>query len=271
MIARRRWFTQIPDALIIDAAVSGTAVRVWARLDWHAGKRGDAMPPRATLAAELGISEGTVKRAVGELAAAGWITRRQIGESNDWETVLNDEKRVTGDPLPEAGRPGKGSRVTRFTPSNGSPVTDKWVTDDPLPPPYKEGIGDRKTDRTSPAARGGHASDELDLNLPAQRDGRTDVQVLIGAYAEAVEAAGGVATTSMRNAIGANLKRLIRDDHLPMPMLLVAVQRAGDKRERSIDRHLGEARKSYERPSSKEAMVARWYEIASRIDAGDPA
>lgn len=276
IIARRRWFTQIPDALIVDPDVTGTAIRVWARLDWHAGKRGDAMPSRAVLAEELRISEGTVKRALAELAAAGWITRRQIGDSNDWETVLNDEKRVTDGPFRDPGRPGKGSRVTRFPPGNGSSMTPERATDDPFPHPYKEGIGDRRTDRTSPAASDGHASDELDLNLPPPQrdghgDGQTEVQILVGAYAEAVEAAGGVATTSMRGAIGKNLKRLMRDDHLPLPMLLVAVQRAGSKRDRSVDRHLGEARQSYARPSSKEAMVARWYERAARIDAGEPA
>jgi hypothetical protein len=94
------------------------------------------------------------------------------------------------------------------------------------------------------------------------------VQALVGAYVEAVEASGGIATTSMRGAIGSNLRRLIREDGLPEPVLLAAVQVAGGARSRTLDRWLGDAQRAYGRRSERRAMFDRWTEIAERLDGG---
>lgn len=116
-ITRKRQFAQIPDELVTDKRLSSNAVRLWARLDKYAGRGGEARPSRGVLAADLGMSEATVKRAFAELVGAGWISRVRRGRSNVWETQLNDKPRVTGDPSSTEARvtgdPSSGkARVT---------------------------------------------------------------------------------------------------------------------------------------------------------------
>ena len=45
-------------------------------------------------------------------------------------------------------------------------------------------------------------------------------QVLVGAYVTAIEASGGIATSSQRSAIGRNVKRLIEQDHIELPPII---------------------------------------------------
>ena len=110
---------------------------------------------------------------------------------------------------------------------------------------------------------------ELPLGLPTPAVREPDpVQVLVGAYVLAVEDTGGIATKSQRAAIGRNVKRLITDDHIELPVILVAVQRAGSKRSRTVDPFLGAIQSAWnENQASRNAMRSRWYEIASAIDA----
>lgn len=255
-IVRKRSFAQVPNDLITDTRLSSHAVRLWALLDRYAGSKGGAMPSRATLATDLGISEATVKRGLGELADNGWITRRRMGPSNVWETSLNERARVTGDPTPEAkrvtgdpvmghGRPGNGSRVTR--PRNDT--------------------GD--VDTSSVDAADAAATEELDLGIPATAP--NPVQVLVAAWVEAVEAVGGIAVGDDKAALGKNVKRLIENDGLPLEVVLVAVQRAGAARARNCNRYLGQVRAAYDRPAMRKAMRATWYEAAARLDGGQAA
>ncbi|GLY32018.1 hypothetical protein [Kineosporia sp. NBRC 101731] len=88
-------------------------------------------------------------------------------------------------------------------------------------------------------------------------------QVLVAAYCDAVEASGGMHTTSMRGAIGRHVKRLIKDDGIDLPVLLVAVQRAGAARARDVDRFLGEAHDTYAKSDqARRAMFAAWERLS---------
>lgn len=87
------------------------------------------------------------------------------------------------------------------------------------------------------------------------------IQALVAAYVEAVEAGGGVATSAMTGAIGRNVKRLIEKDRIEPAVLLVAVQRAGTARSKTVDTYLGSARQTYDRGgSSRQALLAAWNE-----------
>jgi hypothetical protein len=112
-------------------------------------------------------------------------------------------------------------------------------------------------------------ADDLDglFEAPAvaeteQSSGPTEVQVLVGAYADAVAGTGGVPTKSMCGAIGKHVKRLITQDGIELPVLLIAVQRAGSQRARDVDRFLGEATTSFQTRSGKREMFAAWDRIA---------
>jgi hypothetical protein len=95
------------------------------------------------------------------------------------------------------------------------------------------------------------------------------VQALVAAYVQAIETDGGLGTTSMRSAIGSNVKRILRDDpHIPLPVILQAVEIAGTKRSRTLDPFLGDAQQRFGRSEpSRRAMFARWEAIASSIDS----
>lgn len=106
---------------------------------------------------------------------------------------------------------------------------------------------------------------ELDLGIPpATAAAQSPVQVLVGAYADAYRDGGGRPTKAVLAACGRNVKRLIEDDDIPLPVILQAVQRAGAGRSKDLDRQLGEAQQSYGRQASRKAMFAAWDQIAAR-------
>lgn len=100
---------------------------------------------------------------------------------------------------------------------------------------------------------------------PPATDGHT-VQALVGAWADAVTQGRGIPTKAKLGAIGKHVKRLMRDDHLPEPVLLVAVQRAGAARSIDLDRYLGGLQEAYDRrTATSQAMDQAWDDIATRI------
>ena len=111
--------------------------------------------------------------------------------------------------------------------------------------------------------------DELPLDLPATPSQPANpTQILVGAYVTAIESSGGIATSSQRAAIGRNVKRLIEQDHIELPIILVAVQRAAAKRSRTIDPFLGELQSAWSgSQGSRNAMRAHWYETAAVMDS----
>jgi hypothetical protein len=95
----------------------------------------------------------------------------------------------------------------------------------------------------------------------------SDVQVLVDIYANTVHADGGIATTSMRAAIGANVRRLLRDDDLDRRVLVAAVQAAAAKRAKTVDPYLGAIRAGAAGHDARQAMFARWAHTAADLDA----
>ena len=128
-ITRKRSFAQVPDALVIDHRLSHVAVRLWVRLDKYAGSDGNAFPSRARLAADLGVSKGTIARGLGALAAAGWISRhpRDDRPGGSWQTVLHEETTVpSADPVSHMSRGGLTGETgaSHMCDPEGYPPTD---------------------------------------------------------------------------------------------------------------------------------------------------
>jgi len=108
-IVRQRRYAQVPDALAVDKRLTDTAVRVWVRLSRYAGKDGAAYPSRERLADDLGCSRAKIGRALSNLMATGWITRKQR-TATVWDTVLHD------DPVAH----GRASRRLTYESADGS-------------------------------------------------------------------------------------------------------------------------------------------------------
>lgn len=74
-----------PNAVIRDTRLSPTARLLYVLLD---GRRADKSRgirvSVATLAADLGCADATVRRAAGELETAGWLARRRTGRTSSW-------------------------------------------------------------------------------------------------------------------------------------------------------------------------------------------
>jgi hypothetical protein len=114
------------------------------------------------------------------------------------------------------------------------------------------------------------APDELSLGItPADAPTahtQAPTQALVAAYVDAVKDGGGYPTDAMVKAIGANVKRILtKNPEIPLPIVLVAVQRAGAKRQKTCDHHLGSAEQAYSRPAQRQAMFRAWDDIAARL------
>lgn len=277
-----RNFAKIPEELLFDTSVSPAAVRLYGVIQRYAGKSGNAFPGREELAGRLGASVETVKRSTAELARAGWIERTRRPGSNIWDTRLADgeptKARVTTDPSP---------RVTSDprSPKHGSPQTRARVTTDPtVGSPVtrleeREPLNESQLTRVTAAVADAPPTadeieaevvhDELPLDIPpTPGPTASPTQVLVGAYVTAIEASGGIATSSQRSAIGRNVKRLIEQDHIELPIILVAIQRAAAKRSRTIDPFLGELQSAWNgSQGSRNAMRTHWYETAAAMDS----
>ena len=277
-----RNFAKIPEELLFDTSISPAAVRLYGVIQRYAGKSGNAFPGREELAGRLGASVETVKRSTAELARAGWIERTRRPGSNIWDTRLADgeptKARVTTDPSP---------RVTSDprSPKHGSPQTRARVTTDPtVGSPVtrleeREPLNESQLTRVTAAVADAPPTadeieaevvhDELSLDIPpTPGPTASPTQVLVGAYVTAIEASGGIATSSQRSAIGRNVKRLIEQDHIELPIILVAIQRAAAKRSRTIDPFLGELQSAWNgSQGSRNAMRTHWYETAAAMDS----
>ncbi len=277
-----RNFAKIPEELLFDTSISPAAVRLYGVIQRYAGKSGNAFPGREELAGRLGASVETVKRSTAELARAGWIERTRRPGSNIWDTRLADgeptKARVTTDPSP---------RVTSDprSPKHGSPQTRARVTTDPtVGSPVtrleeREPLNESQLTRVTAAVADAPPTadeieaevvhDELPLDItPTPGPTASPTPVLVGAYVTAIEASGGIATSSQRSAIGRNVKRLIEQDHIELPIILVAIQRAAAKRSRTIDPFLGELQSAWNgSQGSRNAMRTHWYETAAAMDS----
>lgn len=107
-----RW-TITPELLTLDPRISHRAFRLWCRLDRFAGNGsgGGAFPSRDTLCVELDSSWSGVDRAIKELVAAGWLSkrRREAGGRNVYtlHDALGAEAEAALNDLIEADREAK--------------------------------------------------------------------------------------------------------------------------------------------------------------------
>lgn len=181
------------------------------------------------------------------------------------ETLSQAKGSDTVDPLADGKGPLQDEKGSSFR-EKGSCTQDPFRTSLPT-------RSLRDPSFTAAVAAGDEAPDDLGEFLdglfeatpepePEEPSGPTDVQILVGAYTDAVVASGGIATTSMRGAIGKHVKRLIAQDKIDLPILLLAVQRAGTQRAKDVDRFLGEATNSFSTRAGKREMFAAWDRIA---------
>jgi hypothetical protein len=117
-----RHFAQVPDDLITDPRLGHLAIRLWCRLDKYAGRNNQAFPLRETLADDLGVSVGGIKRALIELTKAGWIVRKRRRNGGSWITQLQNVPGVPVPPKPEKTPESDGSNMSRPRPT-GEPTT----------------------------------------------------------------------------------------------------------------------------------------------------
>jgi DNA-binding MarR family transcriptional regulator len=128
-------YAVVPNALLRDPRVSDRAVRLYAVLDGRrAHRQAGIRVGQATLAADLGASESTVKRAAEELEEAGWLRRRRTGRTSLWHLtnpVRDRSQKAVQAVIEEAtdqrgtgGEPaGHGARSVTADLSDRSPVT----------------------------------------------------------------------------------------------------------------------------------------------------
>lgn len=260
-IVRKRSFVQVPDDLVTDERLTANAVRVWARLDKYAGAQGQAFPSRETLARDLGLSARHVARALAELVDAGWISREQRDGTTSLYRLHERTTRATGvtGPTGEPVTPAARGRDARGT-GGVTPVAHKG---DP-PKETHQGITAPAADAVDPAG-----TEELELGLPAAPTVRNPVQVLVGAYADAVKGRGGTASRSLLGAVGKSVKRLV-DEGVPEPVLLDVVVQAAAKGRRDLDTILaapnGPLSAFERRQDARDRMFARWHDVAARLD-----
>jgi DNA-binding Lrp family transcriptional regulator len=99
----------VPEAAFVSLAGDATALAVYAVLALHADDDGRCHPHQATVAATLGVSEGTVRRKVKRLVDAGLLERFPLMNGR----LKCGNRYVLPDRALVRGRPRAGARSTR--------------------------------------------------------------------------------------------------------------------------------------------------------------
>jgi hypothetical protein len=122
-------FIKISTAFVTAKDLSATARAVYCRLRTYYNRNtGQCNPRRARLATDLGVSESTIKRGLGELRRTGWIVshRRLRGRSYELLEVASPPRcsprvmddpspRTTGDPSPRVKNDPSGPAASLLT------------------------------------------------------------------------------------------------------------------------------------------------------------
>lgn len=93
------------------------------------------------------------------------------------------------------------------------------------------------------------------------------VPLLVAAYVDRVR---GRASSSLKGAIGRNVKRLIEVDRFEPALILAAIEEAAPQGRRDLDRIIAAPNgpsARFERTDSRRAMFEHWARIAAEIDA----
>lgn len=229
--------------------------------------------------------------------AAGGSVRYGRGDNLTPQEASEDAQVSRGDNLtPQRGGPARGdsgspSEVTFDQGAeHGSEVTLVSPKETVLQPPVVEpserfpAAADAPTGRLSATvvASTGTPGTEVDLFASddvidvevvddPEAEQRRIVQTLVAAYAEVVTGKnGGHLTDSQAKAVGANVKRILKNDRIPPEVLLVAVQQAAARGEKSIDRILAAPngpQASYRRSeAARRAMYDSWLAMGRKLD-----
>lgn len=90
------FFSMVPHSVIRDTRLSLCARVLYGTLDGRIGQKGGQRVTRKLLASDLGVSVGSIKRALNELVEAGLLIRHTTGRSNLYE--LKNPSRRKGEP-----------------------------------------------------------------------------------------------------------------------------------------------------------------------------
>jgi len=113
----------VPRAVVTDSSLSITARLLFTVLDSRQGTNDYVRVGRQALADDLGVSLGSVKRALNELVEAGLIVREATGRTNSYTVVnLSRNGRLEQSVKAHAKAARKAQRPTP-EPSDGSPVS----------------------------------------------------------------------------------------------------------------------------------------------------
>jgi DNA-binding MarR family transcriptional regulator len=79
--ATHEGFRMIPDRMLLDQRLEAIDVRLWGILLFIARGRPECDPSDAILAARLGVSDRTVRRALDRLEDCRFVSRRRSGDA----------------------------------------------------------------------------------------------------------------------------------------------------------------------------------------------
>lgn len=183
-------------------------------------------------------SEGrdAIRRALKELESCGYLVRRRVqGNRGHWETLwdISDEPLNpivhaghTEDGFPVVGCPAVGQPDVG-SPDVGGPGliqgVDTGSRDKPLSAPPADADVTPATDRQGQLP-----------GMPDQPRQASPVHDLVGLYVDTVTAAGGVATSSHKAAIGKQVRRRLSEG-IPVDRITHAVREAAVRGQKSID------------------------------------
>lgn len=215
--AKRPTFAMTPSPVLFDTSLGPWALRLYAVLDWRAGRKGYCRVGIKQLAADLGTSERTTRRAVSELREAGWVQIKETGRTHDY-TVVNPsrpQKKKRKEPSPATygnrDRPHMAAAQNHNSSNqnNSAPVAAEAPAQ---PPPAASVVGDQDKVKALQSALPEH----LRPNRTAAVESLLDAAVINGWTPEAL----GRRISEELNANqgpGATVSRLRAIAHEPPP------------------------------------------------------
>lgn len=139
LVSSRPLFAPIPEDMLLDMALSSSAVRLWGILD-RTAQRDRIFPGQERLADQLGTTRQTIGKWMAELVDGGWMSvkRRGLGRTNVY--TLHD-RRLDADP-------SEHLEVTPALPLDVTPSEHLVVT-----PALREERGSKKREVDSESKR----------------------------------------------------------------------------------------------------------------------
>lgn len=212
----------------------------------------------------------------------------QVGAENGISGLGDDDTDDEPDqpPDPETGFPASGNPASGRPASGQSAALVRKLNNETEPTSTAAAVASTGQVTATVVASTGAPGTEVDLlgvmdaevveedepdepDMDAER--RKVVRTLVAAYVDVVTARGGHCTGSILDSIGKNVKRVVERDGIPEGVLLVAVQKAATRGERSLDRILAAPdgpQASWDRsPAARRAMQESWIAMGRKLDA----